>query len=96
MSKIIVRELTPEEVQAKMISLHHELGNFQLYLARQTMPPKWEGPEYEAVNRVLELLERETKRMGIAVHDRKIDNLVTESLRQAGFKPDEPPAGDSK
>lgn len=84
---------TAKEVRAKMIALHHELGNFQFYLAYQTVPPNWESDDYKAVSRVLELLERETKRMGLAVKKQEIDDAVIDSLKRAGFEPDQPPEG---
>lgn len=84
--------ITPEEVVAKMIALHHELSNFQFYLAHQTKPPRWEGEEYNAICKVQEALERETKRMQLVVKDRGLDELVRQSLKNAGFEPDEPKA----
>ena len=86
----------PKEVQAKMMALHRELGNFAVYIARQSVPPKWEGDEQMMIEGVLLILEREVKRIGITVRKQTIDDLVENSLKQAGFKPDEPPATDSK
>lgn len=91
-----MRQPTPEEIVAKMIALHAELGNFQYYLARQSTPPRWEGKEYDACSTVAMALEREIKRMQLLVKDRNLDSLVLESLKNAGFKPDEPPATDTK
>lgn len=79
----------PKQVQAKMIALHRELGNFQIYLARQTKPPRWEGPEQESLKEVAILLEREIERLGNHIKNVNLDSLVEGSLRAAGFKPDE-------
>lgn len=84
-----MKQPTPEEIVAKMIALHAELGNFQYYLARQSTPPRWEGKEYEACNTVAMALEREIKRMQLLIKDRGLDDLVRESLKNAGFEPDE-------
>lgn len=81
---------SPKEIVAKMVSLHHELGNFQTYLAYQSVPPRWEGEEYDAISKVCIALEREIKRMQLVVKDQALDDMVRESLKKAGFEPDEP------
>lgn len=90
------KQPTAEEVKAKMIALHHELGNFAYYIARQSVPPKWEGDEQMMIQGVLLMLEREIKRMGIAVKSQALDTIVERSLKDAGFLPENPAEGDSK
>lgn len=89
--------MTAEEVQARMISLHHELSNFMFYLAMNSkrIPPTPDVEDSEAITHVQELLERETKRMGEVIKRRNLDTMVEESLKAAGFQPDAP-ADDSK
>jgi len=89
----------PKEVQAKMVSLHHELGNFQYYNARNgSIPPKFEGEEYEAITYVLELIEREVGRLGQHIKQLNTDKAVIDSLRNAGVDVggEETTEGDSK
>ena len=88
--------MTPEEVQAKMIALHHELSNFLFYLTMnsKTIPPVANQEDYDAITYVQELLERETRRMGQVIQERNkqrnLDTLVENSLKAAGFEPDKP------
>lgn len=89
----------PKEVQAKMVSLHHELGNFQYYNARNgSIPPKFEGEEYEAITFVLGLIEREVQRLSQHIRRENTDKAVIDSLRNAGVDVggDQPAEGDSK
>lgn len=49
-----------ESFKAELVALHRALGNFQLFIARRSVPPRFEGEEYEAINTVLEMIENET------------------------------------
>lgn len=90
--------MTPEEVQAKMIALHHELSNFMFYLAMNSkrIPPTPDVEDSEAITHVQELLERETRRMGEVIKRKNLDTMVENSLKAAGFQPDAPTADDSR
>lgn len=50
-----------EAFKKELVKLHEGLGNFQMYIARKSSPARFEGEEYEAVNAVLELIEKETE-----------------------------------
>lgn len=49
--------------KAELVALHSALGNFQMYMARRNVPPRFEGEEYEAINTVLEMIENETNKL---------------------------------
>ena len=90
--------MTPEEVQARMISLHHELSNFMFYLAMNSkrIPPTPDVEDSEAIMHIQVLLERETARMGLVIKNKNLDTMVENSLKAAGFEPDQPTADDTK
>lgn len=75
-----------------MISLHHELSNFQFYLAMNSgvIPPTPKVEDSEAIAHIQELLERETARVGLVIKQRNLDTMVENSLKAAGFEPDQP------
>ena len=86
------KPMTAEEVQARMISLHHELTNFEYYLRMNsgTVPPMTPKEDAGAIAHVQELLERETRRMGIVIKNKNLDTMVENSLKAAGCEPDQP------
>lgn len=90
--------MTAEEVQARMISLHHELSNFMFYLAMNSkrIPPTPDVEDSEAITHIQEILEKEIARMGLVIKNKNLDTMVENSLKAAGFEPDQPTAGDSK
>jgi hypothetical protein len=93
----MIKELTANEVKAKMIDLHRELTNFNFYLGHNRNIDSGVVKEAEeAIIYIQEILEREVKRIGTIVQTANLDNIVRTSLEQAGFKPDVPPASDSK
>lgn len=97
-----IKPMTAQEVKAKMIALHHELGNFLFYLTMNsgTLPRRADEEDQEAIEYVMERLEKEVERIAKADRNHTIDELVLKSLEQAGFHPDsapkDPPATDSK
>lgn len=83
--------MTPEEVKGKLISLHFELKNLKFYLLKNESVV---GKDYEAniqsITEVQSVIVREIRRMDLAAKHQNIDELVKESLRQAGIDPSIP------
>lgn len=89
MSQEEIKQPTIEEIVGKLISLHHELGNFQIFMANKTRPANWNHDDVQIISGVLEMIEEETERLQKIVKDRKLDGIVLKSLEEAGFKPDD-------
>lgn len=88
----MMRPLTAQEAQAKMIMLHKELSNFQFYLTQNAgiLIGDTLKDNVEAIELIQESLEREVARMKRAMNNAVMDTIVRTSLEQAGFKPDGP------
>lgn len=91
MSQEGIKQPTLEEIVGKLISLHHELGNFQIFMANKTRPANWNHEDVQIIGGVLEMIEEETERMRKIAKDRNLDIIVLQSLKQAGFTPDKKP-----
>lgn len=87
-----MKQPTPEEIVGKMVALHSELANFQFYLSRQSVPPRFEGEDIEAIKTVSIAIEREVQRMQAYIKRKAMDTIVMDALKREGFEPDEPKA----
>lgn len=81
---------TPKEVQARMISLRHELRSLRHYLEMNQAILDDPKGDLTVIDLALQILERETHRMGLVAEGKTLDQIVVESLRRAGIEPGEP------
>lgn len=77
--------MTPQEVKAKMIALHSDLGNFTYYLDQNKYTTV---QDRNAITHVLLLLERETGRMDAHMNRVHTKEIVDKSMKEAGLAPD--------
>jgi len=74
---------SPEFIKNKMKELHSELGNLQTYLGykaftNQTIADK---DEYDIINQVAEICEREVEYLQRMIHNKEIDKAVARNVK---------------
>lgn len=83
--------MKPIEVKAKMMSLKAEIVNFEFYLKMNKMIKSSEESAYEkgTIENIHRILDKEIRRLDQYMYKEGKDEMIRESLKNAGFKPDD-------